>query len=164
MVLTDAARLNDATAFGRGWQLSYSVVNFAPAAQLVVVEQQRADDSWETVQACHTIEFQARGARRRGGLTRIHGAPINWDGQASTFPRLRLALRGIGQVQLTNVELGNGPTTLRFTLKRKILGRTAPSRGFPDLDWTRNQDVIRLTLSQLSGRKTSRRRNQNHSR
>jgi hypothetical protein len=75
---------------GAGWQLCYRVENFAPAVQLVGVEQRRADATWEMRQACHTIEFQARAARRRGGLTREHAAPVDWDGDSGHFPLIGL--------------------------------------------------------------------------
>jgi hypothetical protein len=133
----------DATrAVASGWQLCYRVKNFAPAAQLVAVEQQRANGTWETVQSCHTIEFQALAARSRGGLTREHAAPVSWNGDAKKFPRLRFALRGLGQVQLEAVELSDGRTTHRGSLRKKILGRPAPRSGFPELDWGKNRATL----------------------
>jgi len=132
---------------GAGWQLCYRVNNFAPSCQFVAVEQRRTDGIWEARQACHTIEFQSRAARARGGLTREHAAPIAWDGDAKKFPRLRLVLRGIGQVKLEDVELTDGRTSWRVRLGKKILGRPAPRRGWPDLDWSVNRDVQPLALA-----------------
>jgi hypothetical protein len=130
------------------WQLCYAVENFAPAAQLVAVEQQRNDGAWETIQACHTIEFQARAAQPRGGLTRAHAAPVSWDGNVRQFPRLRFALRGLGAVRLKNVLLADDGTGAIFSarLPRAILGRPAPGRGFPNLDWTVNRDALVVTF------------------
>jgi len=136
-----------------GWQLCYHVRNFAPAAQLVAVEQQRADRSWETLQACHTIEFQACAARPRGGLTRAHAAPVAWDGNAKEFPQLRFALRGLGEVMLENVSLRRGRVEVKVRLARKRLGQPAPTAGFPDLDWTKNRDELPIQFSRRAGSK-----------
>lgn len=148
ILLRDAARLRawrrGEPVFGGIWQLCYVVENFAPAAQLVALEQQGADGAWTTRQACHTIEFQTRAARRRGGLAREHAAPVEWDGDTRNFPRLRLALRGLGQVKIARVALTDGRVEWPARVARKILGRPAPSRGFPDLDWARNRDALTL--------------------
>jgi hypothetical protein len=54
---------------------------------------------------------------------------------ANRFPCLRLAVRGLGQVGVSNVELTNGVLTFRPhgwpTTRQKILGRPAPRQGFP---------------------------------
>ncbi len=139
MVRADARRQT-----GTGWQLCYRVNNFAPACQFVAVEQQRADGSWEMRQGCHTIEFQARAARRRGGLTREHAASVEWAGDIGNFPRLRLVLRGVGQAKLENVELTNGRAGWPALPPMKVLGRPARRRGWPALNWTKNQAVLRL--------------------
>jgi hypothetical protein len=133
----------------RGWQLCYRVDNFAPAAQLVAVEQARDDGTWEERQACHTIEFQSRAARPRGGLVREHAAPVAWDGDLAHPPRLRFVLRGLGQVTIAAVALRETESgrTLPLALRKKILGRPAPARGWPALDWTRNQDAIEVRLA-----------------
>jgi hypothetical protein len=133
------------------WQLCYTVRNFAPAAQLVAVEQERADDSWETLQACHTIEFAARSARRRGGRTREHAAPVQWNGDPRNILRLRLVLRGHGQVRVAAIELTNGKARWRADPPRNLLGRPAPQHGWPALDWEKNQD--QLILNFRRGRK-----------
>ncbi len=145
-VTADAARLKEPDAGGRDWQISYRVENSTPAAQLVAVEWRALDGEWQTLQACHTIEFQARAARRRGGLSRWHAAPIPWNGIPADFPLLRLVLRGLGQVTIRQVEVTNGVTARRVPLRRSILGRPAPQRGFPLLDWAKNQDAIPITL------------------
>jgi Glycosyl hydrolase family 20, catalytic domain len=140
----------------RGWQLCYRVKNFAPAAQLVAVEQRREDDTWETIQACHTIEFQNRAARPRGGLTREHAAPVVWDGDLKKAPHLRFALRGVGQVKLEDVVLSDGLQKLNVRLPRSTLGRPAPRRGFPQLDWTENQDELAMNFALRPGRQKKR--------
>jgi Glycosyl hydrolase family 20, catalytic domain len=129
---------------GQRWQLCYTVNNFAPAAQLVAVEQQCSDGTWETRQACPTIEFQARAARRKNGLVREHAAPVAWNGDATAPPRLRFVLRGLGPVKISAVALTDGEQTWRAVRGKSILGRPAPSRGWPGLDWTKNQDVRTL--------------------
>lgn len=130
-----------------GWQLCYAVENFAPAAQLVAVEQRRSDGVWETVQQCHTIEFQARAAQPRGGLTRFHAAAVRWNGDMKKFPQLRFVLRGIGQVRVQRVELVNARVAFPARLPRPLLGRPAPRRGFPELDWAKNRDQLAVKFS-----------------
>ncbi|MEY4940261.1 MAG: hypothetical protein RIQ93_1996 [Verrucomicrobiota bacterium] len=125
---------------GSAWQLCYRVNNFAPAAQLVAVEQQDAESGWVTRQACHTIEFQARAAQPRGGLTREHAAPVVWTGDPAAWPALRFVLRGIGQVKIEAVELTDGRKRWPATLPRTQLGQPAPRAGWPALDWEKNQD------------------------
>jgi Glycosyl hydrolase family 20, catalytic domain len=140
----DSSRLRQPRT--HGWQLCYRVKNFAPAAQLVAVEQQRDNGRWETIQACHTIEFLSRAARPRGGLTREHAAPVAWEGNAEKFPKLRLVLRGIGEVRLADVVLSDGRVSWPAHLSRPRLGRPAPRHGFPELDWTENQDELPVTF------------------
>lgn len=143
----DAARIRQHQhATTRGWRVCYRVENVAPAIQLVAVEQQEPDGTWRTVQACHTIEFQSRAARRRGGLAREHAAPIAWDGTSARPPVIRFALRGIGQVRLAHVELRSGRRHVRVKLPRRVLGLPAPSAGFPAIDWSANQDTIAVPL------------------
>jgi len=150
MVRADAVRFeawqSGAAASGPPWQLCYRVSNFAPAAQLVAVEQQGPDGKWAPRQACHTIEFQARAARPRGGITREHAAPIDWNGNPDQPPRLRFVLRGLGQVKLTRVCLTDGRSPVRVSLPAAVLGRPAPQRGFPRLDWSRRQAVMPIVL------------------
>lgn len=126
--------------FGGRWQLCYAVRNFAPCLQLVAVEQRQPDGSWQMLQSCHTIEFQTRAARPRGPFEREHAAPVAWDGNPANPPALRLVLRGLGEVKIVRVELGDGRTTLRVRPVVKLLGRPAPRQGLPDLDWSENLD------------------------
>ncbi len=144
LVRGDAVRAREIANPIGSWKVSYVVENFAPAAQLVAVEIQTAAGEWETVQSCHTIEFQARAACRRGGLARHHAATIPWDGRCERPPVIRIVLRGLGQVAIRNLEFSDGRTSFHLKLPRALLGRKAPTRGFPALDWTRNQDALRV--------------------
>jgi hypothetical protein len=127
--------------FGGPWQLSYTVRNFAPCLQLVAVEQQQPDGTWRTLQSCHTIEFQTRAAQPRGPFVREHAAPVHWDGNRATPPVLRIALRGLGQVQVERIELGDGRINLQARPRGQMLGQPAPKAGLPELDWTKNLDA-----------------------
>ncbi len=129
-----------------GWQLCYRVNNIAPALQLVAVEERQPDGTWKTLQACHTIEFQGCVARPRSGLIREHGAPVNWEEDRTSFPVLRFVLRGIGQVRIEQVELRRGRIRYKVTLRKKILGRPAPRKGWPDLDWTKIQATLPISF------------------
>ena len=141
----DAERLR-AKRGAAGWQLCYRVGNFAPAMQLVGVEQQQADGTWRVIQSCHTIEFQDRAARPRGKMAREHGAPVAWDGDLAHPPKLRLFARGLGQVKVGAVEL-MGPRRERVRArligagraKWIALGVRAPRAGWPQFDWTTNR-------------------------
>jgi hypothetical protein len=174
--LRDAARNPDliwqATPVCGAWQLLFTVHNFAPAVQKVVVEQQQPDGTWEVIHGLHTIEFRAFAAHSRTTLRREFSVPIadlNHDqicragSPSSAMPPknmdcaadgailpLRIAVRGVGQVAVSHVELTNGvvrcPPTGWPPVQKKLLGRPAPLRGFPEVDWTKNQDSKRLTF------------------
>ncbi|HNC25273.1 MAG TPA: glycoside hydrolase family 20, partial [Opitutaceae bacterium] len=128
--------------FGATWQLCYAVHNFRPALQLVRVEQRQADGSWANRQECLTIEFQTRGAQPRGDVVREHAAPVEWDGDRSRPPQLRFALLGVGEVRLVDVVLTDGRRRIPVKLPRAVLGKKAPTRGLPDLDWSKRRDVL----------------------
>lgn len=127
--------------FGARWQLCYAVNNFKPCLNVVAVEQQQADGSWKTIQSCHTIEFQTRAAQPHGTVVREHAAPVEWDGDVTRPPVLRLNLRGVGEVRIENIELTDGRRTPLRGQVRKKLGQTAPTAGLPALDWTTNLDA-----------------------
>jgi len=171
------------------WQLLFTVHNFAPALQKVVVEQQEPDGTWETIHSLHTIEFRAFAARPRIKIRREFSVPLPvaagncrsllahstgsfcWPAERDcrgagdrsseiaceqapttyrplavtprrppgpeTFSgRIRLAIRGVGQVAISHVEITNGvdrcsPKGWPAEQERR-LGRPAPKRGFPD--------------------------------
>lgn len=123
--------------FGPEWQLCYQVLNFAPAVQLVGVEQQSPDGTWQVVQSCHTIEFQARAAQPHAAIVREHAAPIAWDGDPAHTPVLRLFVRGVGQVKVGAVQLRNregSAAPLRLApIRWTTLGRSAPTGGWPEI-------------------------------
>lgn len=154
IVRADAQRLRawrrGQPVFGGAWQLCYQVWNFAPAAQLVGVEQQQPDGSWCTLQSCHTIEFQARAAKPRAEIIREHAAPVAWNREDPKPPQLRIFVRGVGQVRIGAVELRGGSHVFRPRGMRageyKILGRPAPRRGLPALDWSQNSDELLLSF------------------
>ncbi len=152
ILANDAARLRawlrGQPVFGGRWQLCYRVRNIAPAVQLVGVEQQQPDGTWRLLQSCHTIEFQAQAARPDGTLVREHAAPIIWDDQRQTLPQLRFILRGVGQVQLEDIELSAGRAYRRGQSGPRKLGRPVIKRGLPQLDWARNEAIRLLTWSE----------------
>jgi len=184
-----------ATPVCGAWQLQFTVHNFAPALQRVIVEQQRVDGVWEELYGRYTIEFRAFAARPRTRIKREFSVPVGPDlvsgpaaavydrrmavedrrsqtaatgpsaavGRARSASRtplahargygssLRLAVRGLGQVAISHVELTDGVTTLRPTgwrlTQKKILGRPAPRQGFPELDLERNQGAVALRFA-----------------
>ncbi len=143
LVLADANR----EPVRKGWQLCYKVWNFAPALQLVGVEQRQPDGAWKTLQACHTIEFQARAARRRSDIVREHAAPVAWEGDPAALPRLRIFVRGLGQVKVGDIELTDGERNFRAPLRGwKVVGKKAPRRGLPPLDWAANRGELPVKL------------------
>ncbi len=130
------AIISGATPVCGVWQLQFMVHNFAPAAQQVVVEQQDASGAWRELAARFTLEFRAHSARPHSKLKREFTVPVD-----THEARLRIAVRGIGQVAISHVTLTDGVAVRRSRVYRlpKILGRRAPAKGFPTLDWQANQ-------------------------
>lgn len=147
---SDLARLeawaHGDAVFGAPWQLCYRVRNFAPAVQLVAVEQQRDDGRWEMRQACHTIEFQGVAAQPRAGMVREHAAPIAWDGNAARLPRVRFVVRGVGQVAIEDVTLTDGRAKWRVRPAATKLGHPAPRRGWPALTHSTAGAVLTFSI------------------
>lgn len=131
----------DATPVCGAWQLQFMVHNFAPAVQKVLVEQQEADGTWRELAGRFTIEFRAFAARPRARLRREFTVPID-----SPAARLRIAVRGIGRVAVSHIELTDGVTAHRMmpASRKRQLGRAAPKRGFPAPDWTTNTATLAL--------------------
>jgi hypothetical protein len=130
------------------WQLQFMVHNFAPAVQKVVVEQQAPDGTWRELAGRLTLEFRAAAARPHGKLKREFTVPVD-----SPAAKLRVAVRGVGQVAISHVTLTDG-VELRRTRDysvRKILGRRAPARGLPEVDWGRNEAVMSLAFREAPG-------------
>jgi hypothetical protein len=146
------ATIWDATPVNGVWQLQFTVHNFAPAMQRVLVEQQQPDGTWLELHGRHTMEFRAYAARpqatiRREFATPVAG-PLGATPDITVLPPLRIAVRGLGQVAISHVELTNGAVTLTadgWPLRRKkVLGTPAPQSGFPHLDWSTNQSAVQL--------------------
>jgi hypothetical protein len=160
-----------ATPVCGAWQLQFTVHNFAPALQKVVVEQRQPDGLWKTLHALPLMEFRAQAARPRTRIRREFSVPVPVDALVGArscralaagrskpaplqscgtevrtapaqFPPLRLAVRGVGQVAVSHVELTNGVIRLHpsgwLPLRKKILGQPAPRRGFPVVDFEKN--------------------------
>jgi hypothetical protein len=112
------------------WQLQFTVINFAPAAQRVVVEQAQADGTWREIGGRYTIEFRTLAARPRANLRRRLVIPVAEPNQS-----LRIGVRGVGCVGIAQVVLTNGVTqqaALRPRESRRvILGSPAPASGWP---------------------------------
>jgi hypothetical protein len=150
ILLDDLARLHEwqrgGPVFGSGWQLCYRVHNFAPAVQLVAVEQQLSNCTWVPRQACYTIEFQGAAAKPRGPFVREHAAPVTWDGDAHHPPMLRFVARGLGQVKISHAVLYDGRKTIRLRTPRNVLGTACVRSGFPRVDTSENSDTLPVTL------------------
>jgi hypothetical protein len=131
------------------WQLSFVVRNFAPALQRVGVEEQQADGSWREQHSRHTIEFRAEAAKPRANLRRPFSVPVD-----SRDAVLRISVHGLGQVGLEQITLSNGIETLTAPSRgnRMILGRKAPTHGFPDIaaaptaNWTLLLSFVRTPV------------------
>jgi hypothetical protein len=122
------AAFSASPAYGR-WQLEFSVHNFAPALQKVVVEARQVDGSWRALHSRHTIEFRAEAALPRANITRPFSVPVE-----AVDDVLRISVHGLGQVAIQDVTLSNGVAILKAQglKKRAILGHPAPRAGFPD--------------------------------
>jgi hypothetical protein len=120
------------------------VHNVAPAVQKVVAEQRQPDGTWRELAARFTIEFRAKAARPATKLKREFIAPL--DDPAAP---LRLAVRGVGQVAISHVQLTDGVTVRRAPgyRTRQTLGEPAPAAGFPAPDWNRNAGELAVTLA-----------------
>lgn len=112
--------------------LSFTVWNFAPAVQRIVIEQ-ATGDSWQVVKSCHTIEFMSSGASARSSLKHIYAAPIS--GSIDKPPSLRIAIGGVGRVRISNLRLTNGITAWKYDMAQTWieLGQNT-TKGWPQLD------------------------------
>lgn len=138
-------KLTAASPMGGAWQLQFTVHNFAPALQKVIVEQRDADGTWRELHSRFLIEFRAAAARPKARLQREFSCPVD-DPSAP----LRIALRGLGQVRVGFIALTDGVAELRPSnltpAARPLLGRPAPQSGWPVLDWSNNAGEIELTF------------------
>jgi hypothetical protein len=90
-----------------------------------------------------TIEFRAAAARPRARLVREFNLPVERPDAL-----LRVAVRGLGQIAIGRPELTDGRATLSPrhwpARQKKILGRRAPVKGWPEIDWNTNADAVLL--------------------
>ncbi len=144
--LRSPEKIKTANPMGGAWQLQFTVHNFAPALQKIIVEQRDADGNWRELHGRFTIEFRASGARPKARLQREFSCPVD-DPSAP----LRIAVRGLGQVRIGFIALTDGVTELRpATLTpaaRPVLGMAAPQSGWPVLDWVNNADALELVFT-----------------
>jgi len=139
----DPRRLSSASPVCGAWQLRLDVLVAEPALQRVVVECRDASGAWRILHGRTAIEFRAEAARPRARIRRELSVPVPGPGCA-----LRVAVRGIGRVAIASPELTDGVASLRprgwNAARRATLGRPAPPRGLPALDWGRNADSVDL--------------------
>jgi len=123
------------------WQLQFWVHNLAPAVQKVIVEEQKPDGTWHELAGCFTIEFRAFAARPQTRIRRELTVPVDRPDAV-----LRIAVRGIGRVEVSHVALGNGLETRRSAVfrTRHSLGVDAPAQGLPVVDWSVNRGELAL--------------------
>jgi hypothetical protein len=127
------------------WQLVFSVLNFAPAAQKIVVERRVPGGPWEDVHGCFTIAFQSGAARPGAKLRFRFSAPVDAPGPSGEFPRLRVAVRGFGRVRVENPVLTDGVTRIVPGSKSgRVLGRDARRGTYPDFDWAKDRGTWEL--------------------
>lgn len=140
------AMLSTASPVCGAWQLRFDVLLTEPALQKVAVEYRAPDGTWKVLHSRMALEFRAEAARPRTQIRREFSVPV-----PSGDSKLRIAVRGIGRIGITNVDLTDGVTVLRPdgwpAARRRIIGRPAPMRGFPILDWERNADAAALDFS-----------------
>ncbi len=130
------------------WQLQFIVHNFAPAVAKVLVEQQELDGTWREIVSRHTIEFRAPAARPKAKVKREFTAPVD-----SPETVLRITVRGVGQVAISQVQLANG-VVVRSALghRRKIvLGRAVVRTGWPDIQAAGESWVLHLAKAKQVG-------------
>jgi hypothetical protein len=142
----DPALSNGATPVCGRWQLQFTVHNFAPALQKIVVEQRHANGFWAEQHSVFTIEFKAAAARPRTRIVQEISVPV--DAADAT---LRIAVRGLGQVAVSQALLTDGVTARSAAGLRKktILGQPAPRRGFPSIDWDHNCGEVELRFDPM---------------
>lgn len=149
------------------WHVLIRVRNVAPALQGAAVERRKADGSWETVHGLYSLEFSADAGQRRADFRRRLSVPIEWDGRSPLA--LRVAVRGLGQLELHDLQLTDGVRALRPDCITKgggpvnriarlvsprlpgaIMGVPAPQKGFPPIDWSANQAWVGVTFERVA--------------
>jgi hypothetical protein len=126
------------TVMGRA-QLLFTVHNFEPALQKIVVELAQPDGTWRELRSRFTIEFQAKAAAPRSAIKREFSVPL--DTAVHPALKVRIGVRGVGRVKVSDVTIDGvaHPSTGDLaTRKGKVIGLVAPRKGLPALVWDRN--------------------------
>jgi hypothetical protein len=91
-----------------------------------------------------TIEFKAATAQPRAKIVQELSVPVD-----AADARLRIAVRGVGQVAIGKVTLTDGVSARSPAGSRKkiILGLPAPRRGFPSINWEHNGGEVEMDFS-----------------
>lgn len=143
-----AGRFFEASPVCGKWQLRFTVHNFVPALQKVLVEQRGRDGRWQVLHERFAIEFRADAARPRSAVRQGFAALVEVPEL-----RLRIAVRGLGQVRVQGIVLTDGVEERRpvnlTRAARPVVGKVAPKAGFPDLDWANNADELELVFREV---------------
>ena len=125
------------------WHLLMVVHNVRPGLHRVVLQQRNEDGDWDDLAGRYTIEFRSRAARRRSAVKQAWSVPV-----PDPEREYRVALRGIGEVAISQVRLTDGlterPNQAWRWAQRRRLGRPTPRQGWPDLNWQHNLDCLQL--------------------
>jgi hypothetical protein len=134
-----------ATAVCGRWQLQFAVHNFAPALQKIVIEQQGTDGAWKELHRVFTIEFKAAAAQPRAKIVQEISVPVD-----AADARLRIAVRGLGQIAISSITLTDGIIAQSPAGSRKkiVLGQPAPHSGFPSINWAHNSGEVEMDFVQ----------------
>jgi hypothetical protein len=133
-----------ATPVCGAWQLQFMVHNFAPAGQKVLAEQQEPDGTWRELASRFTHEFRALSARPKSRLKREFTVPLDLP-----EARLRIAVRGVGQVGVSHVSMTDGVQSRRGRNYhvRKIIGERVTHLHFPHFDReARQATTLKITF------------------
>lgn len=163
-VLRSPEKIWEASPLLGRWQLLFRVRNTAPALQGIAVEVQNPDGQWQTIHSLYSLEFSADAGQPRADFRRRHSVVLDWDGTSSL--KLRLAVRGLGQLEIHDLLATDGAKTVvprqithgggpakrienltRTNLPGALLGIPAPRKDFPrDLNWGANQAWVEFSL------------------
>ena len=143
------------------WQVLFTVANFAPALQKVVLEQRGDGGRWRDIHGFFLIEFAAAAARRRSRRMIRFSAPVDWGGPPAPPPRLRIAARGIGQFKVLDAVFTDGVERIRAGRDGRravILGSPAPRSGLPRPNRRENRGAWEPGFGRAAGGRRARRK------